>query len=124
MGQIEGRDSAVRYLEKVLEEFDLIILIGKLDDVQLRDAFYDGKNFRDTDKKILILSEREDAAAGKTEWRRVSVNVAEEILKLYYLYEFSNRIVVVEHGQIFGSLLNYIAAGLLTGKEMVEAFLR
>lgn len=125
MAESECQNSAVLFIEKALEEYHKIILISrKLEDGQLRDAFYDKENFKETDKKVLVLSQRAQAAAGKTEWRFVSENEAEEIRKLYYLYEFSDRFAVVEQGQAFGSLLDYVAAGLLTREEMVAAVLR
>ena len=125
MSGAECRNKGILYIEKALEEFDRVILIdSKLGDQQLVDAFYDEDNFKGTDKRILILSEAEDKQAGNIEWRHIAEKEAGDILEIYYLYEFSNRIVIVAQDQIFGSLVNYVDTGLLTREEMVAAVLR
>ena len=53
----------------------------------------------------------------------ISESETREILEIYYLYEFSNRIAVVAREQTFGSLWDYVATGLLTRKELVAALL-
>lgn len=121
----ECRNRGILYIEKALEEFDRVILIDtRLHDQQLTEAFYDEDNFKGTDKKVLILSKSEEKHAEKTEWHHVSESEAREILEIYYLYEFSNRIAVVTREQAFGSLWDYVATGLLTEEEMVEAILK
>ena len=125
MSETESRNRGVLSIENDLEEFDRIILIDrKLHDPQLLDAFYEEDNLKGTDKKILILSGRADKKVGNIEWRHVEDAEAEDILEIYDLYEFSNRIVIVAQGQVFGSLLNYVEAGLLTREEMVAAVLQ
>lgn len=125
MGQIEGQGSAALSMEKALEEYDRIVLIDRsLGDQQLLDAFSDGESFKGADRKTLILWERADRKAGSIEWRHVAEEEAEGILRLYHLYEFSNRIAIVARGQAFGSLLDYVATGLLTREEMAAAILR
>ena len=47
----------------------------------------------------------------------------EEIESLYYMYEFSGHIRMLEEGGRFGSLINYVKAGILTEEEAAEAVL-
>ena len=47
----------------------------------------------------------------------------EEIESLYYMYEFSCHIRMLEEGGRFGSLINYVKEGILTEEEAAEAFL-
>ena len=87
MAEMERRNRGILSIEKALEEFDKIILIdSRLHDRQLTEAFYDEDNFRETDKRVLILSESEEKRVGNIEW-------------------------------------DYVAAGLLTRKELVAAML-
>ena len=121
----EGRSRGVLLIEKALEEFDKIILLDrKFMDQQLREAFYEEDNFKETDKRILILSERPDKKAGNIEWRRVEEEEAEDIIEIYDLYEFSNRIAIVARSQVFGSLWDYVDTGILTREEAVAAVLQ
>ena len=125
MGRTECRNRGTLAIEKALEEFDKVILIdSSLQDRQLTEAFQDEDNFRETDKKVLILSGVEDKRLGNIEWHRISESETREILETYYLYEFSNRIAVVAREQAFGSLLDYVATGLLTEEELVGAILK
>lgn len=124
MAEMEQRNRGILSIEKALEEFDKIILIdSKLHDRQLTGAFYDEDNFKETDKRVLILSESEEKCVGNIEWHYISESETREILEIYYLYEFSNRIAVVAREQTFGSLWDYVATGLLTRKELVAALL-
>ncbi|HBA49320.1 MAG TPA: hypothetical protein DCZ91_16310 [Lachnospiraceae bacterium] len=125
MGGTECRNRGILAIEKALEEFDKVILIdNKLHDWRMTGAFYDEDNFKETDKKVLILSEAEEKRVGNIEWQSISEREAREILEIYYLYEFSNRIAVVDREQAFGSLWDYVATGLLTEEELVEAILK
>ena len=46
-----------------------------------------------------------------------------ELLDLYYLYDFSDRVTVVAESGQYGSLFNYIRNGILTPEEMLDAIL-
>ncbi len=124
MSGIKGQKRGALYIEKTLKEFDRIILIDRLSDSWLTDAFYDEVNYKEIDKKVLILSELADKQIHNIVWRYIGEKEAKEIIELYHLYEYSNRIDILEQGQSFGSLLDYISTGLLTKEEMIAAILR
>jgi hypothetical protein len=46
-----------------------------------------------------------------------------EILKLYRLYEFSDRLFVISEDPQYGNLFNYVENGVLSPEELVEAWL-
>ncbi len=50
-------------------------------------------------------------------------NEMDEILKLYRLYDFSDKVTVISNSDQYGSLFNYVKNELLTKEEMVEALL-
>ena len=44
----------------------------------------------------------------------------EAILKLYRMYEFTNKLVVLSSGEQYPSILNYYRQGLLSVDEVIE----
>lgn len=54
----------------------------------------------------------------------LSADKCKDLAGLYYTYEFSNKIRAVGGKHQHGSLMNYVALGLLTEQEMFEAILR
>ncbi len=46
-----------------------------------------------------------------------------EILKLYRLYDFSDRLFVISENPQYGNLFNYVKNGVLSSEELVEAWL-
>lgn len=59
------------------------------------------------DKRIRIISKQE-------------IN---EIMYLYHLYDFSDKIIVISSSDQYASMYNYIKTGILTRQEMVDALL-
>ena len=47
----------------------------------------------------------------------------EDVLKIYRMYDFSDRILVISDSDQFGNMFNYVKNGLLSKEEMVEALL-
>ncbi len=45
------------------------------------------------------------------------------LLKLYYLYEFSNRFVVINENKQFGNVWSYVNADLITFEDAVRCYL-
>lgn len=46
-----------------------------------------------------------------------------EILELYYMYEFTDRLQIISSDGRFGTLFNYVGTEVLTFDEAIEAFL-
>lgn len=131
-------------LEKALAKYDRIILIdGRYmgdRSVHVEDAMEQFKNLlqeltamREIEKRILILmaGDKEESHSwnrgidfSNIVWLSVTEDEMSAALKLYHLYEFSNRILVISSSTCTGSLLNYASTGVLTVKEALDAFLR
>ena len=56
-------------------------------------------------------------------FKHISFEEMEEILNLYRMYEFSDKITVLSEDIQYANMINYVKAGLLTPEEMVEALL-
>lgn len=46
-----------------------------------------------------------------------------EILKMYFLYDFSDKVITISDSLQYGSLFNYVKTGILTKQEMVDSLL-
>lgn len=53
----------------------------------------------------------------------VSIAELNELLSYYRMYEFSNRLKVLEDNERYGGLMNYFRAELLTEEELLNAIL-
>lgn len=114
-------------LERDLAEYDRIILARGRRAVQGLGAVL-GKHpvFRNTDRKVLILSDMDGGGAactGNIVWRHIGEGEMADILDMYRLYEFSDRLVLFSQEENFGGLLNFVDTGILTMDEAVESLL-
>lgn len=124
-------------LERALNKFDRIILIyskGVNRGEQLIKLISESAVLKEAEEKVLLLSgnhsdnsysyyyyNQDEDKAVKDFLPKENI---ESILKLYYLYEFSNRIQVISDSACFGSLLEYVDMGILTMEEAVDALLK
>jgi hypothetical protein len=46
-----------------------------------------------------------------------------QFLDLYYLYDFSDKVIVVSDSELYGSLNNYLNTEIITLEEIAEALL-
>lgn len=119
------RNRAAARLEKALEEFDRIVLIeGNGSSREFLRLFEDPQNFQNIQNRILILSVLEDKRKGNVVWQQAAEQEIEDMLKLYFLYEFSNRVIALSSRCCFGSLLDFVETGVLTEREALMALLR
>ena len=124
MAVVMSKDEMRIRLEKDLEEFDKIILVDEHRVKQeFLEAFYESEALTAVCKKILILSGTEDKRKGNIVWRHITESEVQDIIKLYRMYEFSNRIVLLSWENAFGGLENLVNTGVLTQEEAITAFL-
>ena len=55
--------------------------------------------------------------------RRISPKEMDEVLEVYRMYEFSDKVMLISDSVQHGSLINYVKTGIITKEEMVEALL-
>ena len=55
--------------------------------------------------------------------RFVSNRFMSEILSIYRMYNFSDKVLVVSDSDQYGSMFNYVKTGILTRSEMVNVLL-
>lgn len=55
--------------------------------------------------------------------KTLSLEQIGEVLEVYRMYDFFDKITVISESEQHGSMLNYVRNGILTKKEMVDAIL-
>lgn len=79
--------------------------------------------------KVLLVDERnsgnEDVILrGKSVVMNSTVCSDTSVIDLYRTYDFSDKIVLIEEPACYGSLINYVKAGIMSEEEMMEALLK
>lgn len=105
-------------IEKDLERFGRILLITDM----CEEAFPAGMDA----KNILVLSTGTIPSESSLQitYRQITIEQQAELLKVYHMYEFSDRFRVISRDSRFGSIWNYVDAGILTEQEALEALVR
>lgn len=97
-------------IEKLINEYDLVLVIDESDKYTYEnwfDCIKSSKAFKNTDKKVLILSS----------------NDCEDMISLFYTYEFTDKLRVIGRSNQYGSLLNLVNLGLITKDDYIESML-
>ena len=53
----------------------------------------------------------------------ISRDEIDNILEMYHMYDFSDKVLVISDPDQFGSVFNYVKNGILSKEEMVKAVL-
>lgn len=117
MSAAENKSDILVKLEAALETFDRVLLVT--DDLQ--EPFITSSM-----KKILVLTTKNIPLADipQITYSQITAKQQTELLKLYGMYEFSDRFQVIAADGRFGSLWNYVETGILTAQEAMEVLLR
>ncbi len=120
---IEYNDVLLVELEKDLEYYDRIFLITVMNQeyIDLFIRFGDSDKLKDCTKKILVLSDGNMAEGKHYSFRKLSCQNIEQLKKLYFMYEFSDRFQLLSQEESFGGILNFVNMGILTKEEVICA---
>lgn len=97
------------------------VIIFNLDDKDLYNLICDGIQSRNMNSIEVWHCINEATSFNGT--RLLAREQMDRILRLYHLYEFSDKITVLSEDIQFANMINYVKVGLLTPEEMVEALL-
>ena len=106
-------------LEEVLSAKKIILFdCGKRDYLDLLVKEINGRNLTNVEVWHGL-----DGISDNEKIKKKSSNQISEILKLYRLYDFSDRLFVISETSQYGNLFNYVENGVLSPEELVEAWL-
>ena len=115
----------MKMLEHYLKKYDLTILIDAEDSNKLADLICNSKAMAGTSKRVVIISKAGyPTKPGNHIYVTVSEKEMKSYLEIYRSYESSDKLVLLsDRNANYGSMFNYVNAGILTTEEMVEAVL-
>lgn len=111
-------------IRKYIQEYDLILVSST--EVMKNEIIF-REISKHSGKKILLLMKNQEMvniSKGNIDIQSISDEQYYNIEKLYYTYEFSDRICLLTDNIQYGSLDNYISSGLLTEEEVFAALLQ
>ncbi len=97
------------------------VIVFDHDDIELFSILCDGLRDRKTDNIVVWQSIEE--SFNREYFTYVTQQKLDEILEVYHMYDFSDKVFVVSDPNQYGSLLNYLKTGILTKQEMVDSLL-
>ena len=110
-------------LEEDLKKYNKILLFLPSFENRLFQKFCGSDIYLAYEKELKIYALKANGVNSGDTIRVISEQDVKDILEVYYMYEFSNRLHVIGDNQQFGGLLNYLKTGILTEKEFFETII-
>lgn len=107
-------------IDRDLKNFQLILVLI-VDKYEIEKLMIRLKNPNVKTKKILILSNVDISFTDSFyAYRRISDGERDTIMRIYYMYDFSDRFQIISDNPQYGGLLNYVKTGLMTWEDIFE----
>ena len=115
----------IKKLEKYLEEYSSIIIFDDRNEEirKYKLSFFEREMELSDQKKIMVMGLKDDVTADKWGYKIITEQEYNFILRLYRMYEFTDKLRIVSYFLLFGSMLNYLSTGIITEEEYFEALL-
>ncbi len=115
----------IEKLEKYLEEYSLIIIFDDRNEEisRYKLAFFESKPESCNQKKVMVMGLKDDVTADKKGYKIITEQEYNIILRLYRMYEFTDRLRIVDFSFQYGSMLNYLSNDMISQEEYFEALL-
>jgi hypothetical protein len=106
-------------IENLINSYDAVIVCPGADSKNLLSAF--AETLKTCPANVILVT------ADKTETDTSIMNVSEEFmsgfLHYYYLYEFTDKIIVISDDSFCPGIKNYVSNGILTEEELINSLL-
>lgn len=126
MSEIVYKKKMLYTLEEDLNVYDKIVVLAVEKDIvkAFTASLVQAAKQIGNMKKIMLYTTC-DMGKGdiRLDYRMLNLCEMEQLKELYFMYEFSDRLLMVSVETQFGSLLNYFNTGILTEEQAVEALL-
>ncbi len=113
----------LRQLEEWLAVYDHIFLVPDKtveEDISVSGILRAGAG-KTGDRKFLLLSASLITESVGFTYRQLMEEEQEQFLRLYYMYEFSDRFSVISRESAYGGLFHLVETGLLSMDEAAQA---
>ncbi len=113
----------LQHLEEWLASYDHIFLVPDKaleEDACVSGVLHAGVG-RTGERKILLLSTAPITVSDGFTYRQITEKNQEKLLRLYHMYEFSDRFSVIYRESTYGGLFHLVKTGLLSIEEAAQA---
>lgn len=117
----EDRNCILKRMENVLDNDKKRIILYCLNDEKMLSLLIKEISDKRIDNIIVFQSVTKSLDSLNTTF--IDRKELESVLDFYNLYDFSNKISVINESDQYGNMLNYVRSGVLSREEMVEALL-
>ncbi len=117
--QFERKDIVVS-LEKIIKDGKRVLIVDS-DDAELVELLC--KKISDGNLTGVEIWHSSGEVVDSDGLRSVSSQDMRELVRLYYMYDFSHRVALVSDSSRYGTLYNYVKTGIMTKEEMADALL-
>ena len=108
-------------LEEALIQYDRIILLDKTVTLR-RDQICQYLDTLGGKRNILLLGTEEFICnANNCRYYQITDEEEKGLQKLYFTYEFSDRLIVLSKSLMYGDIWNYVETGIMTEEEAFRA---
>lgn len=107
-------------LDCVIIKRDKVIVFDH-DDIDILSILCDGLRDRKIENVVICQNIEESFNCEVSTY--VTRQEMGEILEVYRMYDFSDKVFVVSDSNQYGSIFNYVRNGIMTKQEMAEALL-
>lgn len=116
-------EKILKKLEVYLAEYKKIFLISENGKVlnEIKEIFYHAGSEREEKVLLLTLQKININLNPSVVCEQITETEMEYIMKLYFMYEFSDRVQVVSKRSIYGELFSLKETGLFSPEEIREA---
>ena len=126
MKDILNKSDILIEIEQDIEQYDLILLIvGEFSKGEnLAEKVCQSEAIRSTKRNIKIMSMFDiSKKMDNITYRKLTEEEQEDLINLYFLYDFSDKFRFFSSKELYGSILNYIKTGYLTFEEVCTSML-
>lgn len=136
MSAISKNGKKIENLEAQIEKYDKVFLLDGDRDFQKKLCFLftNSQAIKSLEKKVLVLYTEEisdEKAVSESQtleqfWIdlfQIKESEYRDLLRLYYMYEFSDRFQVLSISSQYGSLFNYVDTEILDMEEVFQVLL-
>lgn len=120
MSVIVFKTEAVCRLENLIGDGKKVFVYGH-NDMGILHLIYEGLKKKKTSNVEILQCIGESSNYEYSTY--VTRKEMDEILEIYHMYDFSDKVSVVSEPDQYGNLFNYVKNGILTKQEMVDALL-
>lgn len=115
------KKKSIQLLERAVGQFDRIFVFEN--EELIPEVFSENKTIA---HKLLILSEKQMVPdTDNIIFQQITEEEKEQIINLYFTYEFSDKFTFVSRNNInYGGLFHFIDTGILSKEEAFEALIR